>query len=348
MTHSFRWGIIAPGRIAHRFAQALEAVEGAKLQAVASRDAERARTFAMQYGAPAAYDSAEALALDPEVDAVYIASPHRFHHEQSRLFLLSGKPVLVEKPFTVNAPEAADLIDVAQAKGLFLMEALWSRYLPVWLQVREWLEQGAIGDVHLITSMFCFHPERDPADRKFNHDLAGGALLDLGVYNVSLSEWVSREPASEVFAVGQIGDTGVDELTSVTLRYPSGAVAQFTCGFQFEGINEFTAYGTDGAIRVQPKFWESTRVTLFSEGRETTANFPFRRNGFEYQIEEAMACVRDGRREREVTPLRSTLSTMKTIDRIREQIGLAYTFERTGPLASAGPLHDRRRSPPAG
>lgn len=167
----FRWGILGPGRIAHRFAQDLQVVEGATLQAVASRSAARARDFADLYGATAAYDSDEALAADPAVDAVYIATPHRFHFDQTRLCLEAGKPVLCEKPFTVNAAQARALIPLAQAKGLFMMEALWSRFLPVYRQVRAWLDEGEIGEIKLVVSTFCFQPERDPSDRKFNPDL---------------------------------------------------------------------------------------------------------------------------------------------------------------------------------
>ncbi len=324
---TFRWGILGPGRIAHRFAQDLEVVEGARLVAVASRSSERARDFAQKYGAPASYDSDEALAADPDVDAIYIATPHRFHHAQARLCLEAGKPVLCEKPFTVNAGQATDLMQLAQARGLFLMEALWSRYLPVWRQVREWLDEGSIGGVTLISSTFCFRAERDPSDRKFNHDLAGGALLDLGVYNISLSQWVAGEPPTETRALAYIGDTGVDELTAGTMAYPRGVVSQFACSFLVDGVNEMAIYGTKGRIRVHPNFWEPTRATLVVDGKERAVSLPFRRNGFEYQIEEAIRCVRSGKGESDTMPLAATLASMNTMDQIREQIGLRYSFE---------------------
>ena len=323
----FRWGILAPGRIAHRFAQALESVEGATLHAVASRSAERGQAFAQMYRASVHHDSYEALANDREVDAVYIASPHRFHFEQARLCLEAGKPVLAEKPFTINAPQAADLIALAQSKDLFLMEALWSRFLPVWRRVRGWLDEGAIGAIQLISSKFCFQAEPDPSDRKFNHELAGGALLDLGVYNISLSQWVTREDPSMIACLARLGATGVDELTAVTLVYPQHAVSQFTCSFLFDAVNDFLIHGTKGHIQVQAKFSEPTMATLVVDGKETVAASPFRGNGFEYQIEEAMSCIRGGRRESEVMPLASTLANMETMDEIRRQIGLRYTFE---------------------
>jgi predicted dehydrogenase len=323
----FRWGVLAPGRIAHRFAQALDAVDGARLHAVASRSPERAKVFARKYGAPAYYDSVEALASDPEVDAVYIASPHRFHHDQARLCLEAGKAVLVEKPLTVNAREAADLIALAERKGLFLMEALWTRFLPVYREVREWLDKSVIGPIHLISSTFCFQAEADPSDRKWNHDLAGGALLDLGVYNISISQWVTGENPSAVDAHAHLGPTRVDELTAATLVYPRGTVSQFTCSFLFEAINDLLIYGTKGHICVQSKFWQSTQARLDVVGKERAVALPFRRNGFEYQIEEAMRCIRGGRRESEKMPLGCTLANMETMDEIRRQIGLRYSFE---------------------
>jgi len=326
-TSPFRWGVLGPGRIAHRFAQALEDVDGAKLQAVASRSAERAEDFAQKYGAHAAYDSDEALAFDPAVDAIYVASPHRFHYNQTRLCLEAGKPVLCEKPFTVNAAQAADLIRLAQAKDLFLMEALWSRYLPIYNQVRTWLDGGEIGEIKLVNSTFCFQPERDPSDRKFNHELAGGALLDLGVYNISLSQWAIGDNPSAIRALAQLGDTGVDELTAVTLTYPGNVTSQFTCSLLFDAVNDLTIYGTKGHVRIHPKFWESTEATLAVGGKELPAAFPFRRNGFEYQIEEAMRGVRGGKGESEGMPLAATLANMKTMDQIREQISLRYSFE---------------------
>jgi len=324
---SFRWGLIGPGRIAHRFAQALEAVAGARLHAVASRSAERGGEFARQYGAPVVYDSNEALARDPDIDAVYIASPHRYHYEQARLCLEAGKPVLCEKPFTVNAPQAAELIQLARERRLFLMEALWSRYLPVYRRVRDWLQGGQIGEIELLTSTFCFQPERDPADRKFAHELAGGALLDLGIYNVSISQWVVGGDPQKVSAEGVLGDTGVDELTAATLTYPGQIVSQFTCSLLFPAANEFVIYGTRGRVRLHADFWGATAATLLAEGKEATAVLPFRRNGFEYEIEEAMTGIRNGKGESADMTLFETLGNMRTMDRIREQIGLSYSFE---------------------
>jgi predicted dehydrogenase len=179
----------------------------------------------------------------------------------------------------------------------------------------------------LISSTFCFQAEPDPSDRKFNHDLAGGALLDLGVYNIALSQWVTGEDPSAIGALARLGSTGVDELTAVTLVYPRHIVSQFACSFLFDAVNEFTIYGTKGHIQMQARFWESTQAARIVDGKETVASLPFRRNGFEYQIEEAMNCIRAGKRESQGMPLAATLANMRTMDEIRRQIGLRYSFE---------------------
>jgi predicted dehydrogenase len=326
-TPTTRWGIIGPGRIAHTFARAAAVVDGAVLHAVASRDAGRARQFAGQYQIPQVYDSYEALAADPEVDAVYIATPHRYHREQALLCLEAGKAVLCEKPLTVNAAETRALIDLARAKKVFLMEALWTRYLPIYGHVRDWLDSGLIGDVELIQSSFGFAMNRDPEDRLLNHELAGGALLDLGVYNIAMSQWVQGREPVEVSAQGRIGETNVDELTSASLRYDDGSISQFTCTVRATTANEFVIYGRLGHIRVHGFFGGATRATLVTAGKELTVAEPFRATGFEYQIEEAMRCIQAGLIESPAMTHEQSLATMTVMDRIRAAIGLRYSFE---------------------
>jgi predicted dehydrogenase len=323
----FRWGIIGPGKIAHRFAQALEVVEDGVLHAVASRSAERACAFAAEYGAEWVYGSYSELAADKEVDAIYIATPHRFHHQNALECLSSGKPVLCEKPLTVNAAEAGDLIRTARLNGLFLMEALWTRCLPLYDQVQEWLEEGRIGDLKLCTSTFCFRPPSDPQHRTWNHELAGGALLDIGIYNIAVSQWAYGANPLSFDAHGWISETSVDGLTAATLVYENDRLSQFTCSFLLDGLNDFTIYGTEGRIRIHPGFWQATEATLVTGEKERTVARPFRRNGFEYEIEEAMRCIREGRIESERMTHAHTLANMQLMDGIRARIGLQYSFE---------------------
>lgn len=321
-----RWGIIGPGRIAYAFADALKVVEGTELYGVASRDEERGRAFAQQYHVPQVYTSYEQMAQDPLVDAVYIATPHRFHHEQTLLCLEAGKPVLCEKSLTVNARQAQELIALAQSKNLFLMEALWTRFLPIYAQVREWLDAGLIGDVKLLNASFGFRIPRDVEDRLLNPDLAGGTLLDMGIYPIAMCQWVCGDPAA--FSVhGYLGETGVDEFAAATLQYANGVVAQFVTNFVTTTPNDFTIFGSEGHIRVHPNFWGGTKATLVTEGQELTISRPFRATGFEYQIEEAVRCIKAGFIESQGMPHAQSLANMRLMDQMRTQLGLTYAYE---------------------
>jgi predicted dehydrogenase len=323
----FRWGIIGPGKIAHKFAEALAVVSEGVLYAVASRDIERGKAFAKKFNVLKTYGSYSELAEDPEIDAVYIATPHPFHLENSKLCLTAGKPVLCEKPLTVNAAEAEQLITAARQTEVFLMEALWSRFLPVQLQVRSWLDEERIGEVKLITSTFGIRVFPDPPDRMVKPDLAGGALLDLGVYNIAISQWVMGKDPVSFLAQAIIGETKVDELTSVSLLYEGGAISQFTCNMISENRNDMFIYGTRGHIHIHPSFWNTTQATLITEDDDQTVRLPFLKNGFEYQIEEAMSCISKGLLESPGMPHAQTLANMQLMDNIRAEIGLRYPFE---------------------
>ena len=274
---AFRWGIIGPGRIAHKFAAAQQTVPDGELAAVASRDTVRAEAYSVQYQAGRIHETYTDLVDDADVDAIYIATPHRFHHDQARLCLKAGKPVLCEKPLTVNAEEAIDLIELARAKNTFPMEGMWTRFLPIYRVVRGWLDDGIIGEIKLISSTFSFRAERDLADRWLRHELAGGALLDLGVYNVSMSHWIAQDKPSSIAASAQIGETAVDEQTAATLIYPSGTRSQFTCGFLAKMSNDLVIYGSEGAVHIAPDFWQGTWAVLSIEGESKLKPVPFRK-----------------------------------------------------------------------
>ncbi len=264
---------------------------------------------------------------DPKVDAVYIAVPHPFHFENAMLCLESGKPVLCEKPLTVNSVDSAKLIEIARQKSLFLMEALWTRFLPVYQQVREWLNQGVIGEIKLLTFTMGFVKEFDAEDRLFNPDLAGGALLDLGVYPISVSQWVYGKDPSAFTVKSHFAKTGVDDFISIFLQYEDGAGSQFSCDFLMDTLNDLVIYGTKGHIRIHPDFWYPDRATLFTGDQELTIIKPFRASGFEYETEEAMRCIREGKVESPGMPHAQTQATMELMDAIRKEIGLSYPFE---------------------
>ena len=327
MTEKFNWGIISPGRIAHTFAKASQAVPDARIYAVASSSQRRADDFAREYGAAKAYDDYAALVADPDVDAVYISSLHHQHFAHALMALEAGKPVLCEKPLTVNAAETQKLIETAREKNLFLMEAVWTRYLPIYGKVRKWLDDGKIGDVTLLQSSFGFNPGRDERGRLLNPDLAGGTLLDIGIYPITVSQWVLGANPISFNAHALIGNTGVDELLAVDLVYENGVVSQFTSTFLTNAENAFHIYGTKGHIRIHANFWGATEATLIVDGKEKTKKKPFKVNGFEYEIEDAMRCIRAELLESPSMPHADSLATMTLMDNIRAEIGVKYPFE---------------------
>ncbi|MCB0742674.1 MAG: Gfo/Idh/MocA family oxidoreductase [Ignavibacteriae bacterium] len=323
----FKWGIIGPGRIANKFAEGITGIENAEIFAIASRNKERANNFANKYGIKKIYLSYEELVNNKDVDAIYISTPHRFHFEQVLLALNAGKPVLCEKPLTVNSTQSKILVETARKNNLFLMEAVWTRFLPIYNVVRSWLDENLIGDVKLLNSTFGINFPRNLEDRKFNHELAGGGLLDLGVYNIAISQWVMKQNPTKVSAIGYLGKTNVDELLAVNLQYESGAVSQFSCNLLSKNENDFIIYGSKGYIRIHNMFWGATKATLYVDDKETTESQPFRASGFEYEIEEAMNCIQAGKLESSIMPLDQTLANMELMDKIRKEIGLKYSFE---------------------
>ena len=327
MSTSFKWGIIGPGRIAKKFADAVWKIPGASIYAVASRSSNDPEQLKRTFHAEKYYSSYEELAADTEVDAIYIATPHRFHYENTRLCLEAEKAVLCEKPLTVNAKQADELFRLSQLKQIFLMEALWTRFLPIYGQVRQWLDAGEIGIIRNTESSFGYIAPRDVKDRLLNLQLAGGSLLDIGVYDIALMQWVLRKPPQTITAVGQIGETGIDETVSTIMSYENGVFAQFTCSFQAQMLNQFVITGTDGIIIVHSNFWESTQASLIKNGKTRTIKRLFEINGFEYQIEATMRAVQEGTLDCPQMTQKDTLANMRTLDTIRQQIGLRYPFE---------------------
>ena len=324
----FNWGIIGPGRIAQQFADGLKVVGDAALYAVASTSQERATTFARKNAGEKTYTSYEELAADPKVDAVYVATPHRYHFENVMLCLNAGKPVLCEKPLTVNAEETRKLIAASQAKKTFLMEALWTRCLPIYEQVRQWLDAGLIGDIKYLNSTFGGVVPKTEDDRWLNPELAGGTLLDMGIYPISISQWVVGQNPQSFSVQAYIGKTGVDELTAVTLKYPNGIISQFNSNFLVVNTNDFFIYGTKGYIRIHPNYWGASEASLITEGQELKVSKPLAGGGFEYQAQEAMRCIRAGLLESPNMPQAETLANMELMDKIRAEIGLKYPFEK--------------------
>ena len=327
MGANFKWGIIGPGRIAQKFAESVHKTNGAEIYAIASRSTKEPEKLKNVFGAKICYDNYEAIAADKSVDAVYIATPHRFHYENALTCLNAEKPVLCEKSFTVNAQQAEELFALSREKQVFLMEALWTRFLPLYRSVRAWIEADEIGEVRHVYSTLGFVARRDPADRLLNIDLAGGTVLDLGVYTSGLTQWVFNNNPHDILASGMIGETGVDETINVTYKYDHGASAQFCCTFEFSPPNQLLIFGSRGRIRIHTSFVEGTEATLKNGKRPKKIKKQLKINGFEYQIEASMQAIREGRLDCPQMTQEDTLGNMRALDAIREKIGLHYPFE---------------------
>jgi predicted dehydrogenase len=332
-TSTLRWGLIGPGNIAEQFAEALTVIPGSRLHAVAGRSKHKAEQFAQDHGVEFYYDSHLALLDDSSVDAVYIATPHRYHFEQARDCLLAGKSVLCEKPMCVNAREAHELIELSRTNGVFLMEALWTRFLPIYEVVNQWLASGKIGTVTSVNSSFGFAIGGNRSGRLFDPALAGGALLDMGVYNISMSQWVFGSNPVGHSIEGVIGGTGVDEHSKTRLKYSGDRWSIFENSLTHKLDNALTIYGTQGRIRLDTMFWSATRATLTPFKSDSVSSPPvsavrnFRATGLEYQIESAQRCIQSGLIECPEISHANTLDTMKVMDALRNDLGLIYEFE---------------------
>ena len=328
MSDTFRWGIIGTGTIAGTFAQGLKSVKGAELAAVGSRRRENSEEFGDRFDIPGRYESYEELASDPSLDAVYIATPHSLHRENTILCLQSGKPVLCEKPFAINAQQAEEMIQCARDAGLFLMEAMWTRFFPAMDEVRKRLASGILGDIRMLSADFGFRAGRiDPGKRLFNPGLGGGALLDVGIYPVSLASMIFGTPARTV-SMADIGDTGVDEQSAVVFGYPEGGLAILYTAIRTATPHEAVIMGTEGRIRIHPPWWKPESMTIQLSGKdEQDITVPFRGNGYNYEAREVMECVRSAETESEVMPLDESLSIMQTMDTVRSQWNLKYPME---------------------
>ncbi len=324
---AFRWGIVGLGSIARQFATGLKSAPGAELAAVGSRSQEKADTFGAEFGAARCHGSYEALAADPDVDAVYVASPHPMHKADALLCLRHGKAVLCEKPFTINAAEAEEVIGAARANNVFLMEAMWTRFLPAVQRVRELVREEAVGDIQFVQADFGFRAGFDPKSRLFDPALGGGGLMDVGVYCISFASMLLGTP-EHVTGTAVLGETGVDETAAMVLRYPSRAIAVLSTAIRSNTPHEATIVGTDGKIKVHSPFWKATTLTLSRGGRaDEVIELPYEGNGYNYEALEVARCVGAGLTESQTMPLDETLEIMKTMDTLRAQWGVKYPME---------------------
>ncbi len=334
----FAWAIVGPGAIAQKFAAAVHALPSTYLHAICGRDLERASSFAKAWAhdgsTPFASTDLDALLVDPRIDGVYVATPHSHHAEVVRSCLIAGKPVLCEKPLVPNLAVAQELVSLARERNVFLMEALWTRFLPAYTVVGDWLKARKIGKIHAIQSSFCFTAAYQPESRMFDPKLAGGCLLDIGIYNLAVTRWVLEmalgacpEPVS-LKADGVLAPSGVDQRVTGTLVFPEGVSSQFICAFDTTASNALHIMGERGSISLPRDFNSATQAVLQLAGAEQqVVDAAMRINGFEGEIEEAMRCIRAGLVESPQMPHTETLAIVRWMDEIRAQLGVSYPFE---------------------
>lgn len=326
-----RWGVLATGGIAASFTADLLDMPDAEVVAVASRTEAGAKAFAERFGIGRAYGDWASLAADEDVDVVYVATPHAAHRRAAGLCLGAGRPVLVEKAFTLNAPEAVELVALARARGLFLMEAMWMYCNPLIRRLKGLVDDGAIGTVRAVHADFgidgsfpATHRLRDPAQ-------GGGALLDLGVYPVSFAQLFLGE-LTGVSAAATLSPEGVDLQTGMVLSYDSGALAVLHCAVNAHTPVVASVTGSEGRVEIPGGFFYPERFVLHRDGKEPRefvtdpADGP--RDTFRHEAAEVMRCLRAGAVESPLVPLDGSLAVMRTLDAVRERTGVRYPGER--------------------
>jgi len=327
MSETIRWGVLGTGWIAHRFAEGLAELDDASLVGIGSRTTGNADAFGHKFQAPNRHPSYESLVKDSQIDVIYVGTPHVTHREHMLLVLRAGKPVLCEKPFTLNASEAEVVIQEARTRRLFLMEAMWPRFVPAIVKLRELIAEHAIGDLRLMTADIGWQQEYDPESRLYSPSLGGGALLDVGVYPVSLASMLFGKPERFV-ATAQLAPTGVDAQCAVSLAYENGALATFVATLSIDTPRDALIIGTKGWIRIHgPMAHPEVLSISLAGGTEQVLRLPHLGNGYTHQAIEVMQCLRNGRLESATMPLNETLSVLQTLDAIRARLGIRYPSE---------------------
>ena len=328
--NKIRWGILACGKIAKKFAADLKLVEDGELIAVASRDVERAKQFAADFPAKYVFGSYEELVNCDEVDAIYVASPHSHHHEHTLLCLSHGKAVLCEKAFAINQQQAKEMIELARTKKVFLMEALWTRFLPHYLKVRDMIAEGKLGELKGVLANFGFKPPEPVSQRLFEPALGGGSLLDIGIYPVFLAQSILGVPDS-ITAKMDPAHTGVDEQCSMVFHYKNGITANLFSTLASNLETDADIFGTKGRIRLTNRFYEpSATIQYYPDIITSRTIISIEKEagwGYQHEIRHVNECLQKGLTESPVWSLDETLSLMQTLDAIREGMRLRYEVD---------------------
>ena len=326
MKKQYNWGILGAGRIADKFCTALIDTPNASLYALASRNEETGKAFASKFNASVYYNNYLELVTNPNVDVIYIATPHVFHYKQTLLCLNHNKPVLCEKPMSISFQQTQEMISLAQKKNLFLMEAMWTACMPCIQSIKEIISEGTIGSLQYIQADFGFSTPIDADSRLFNKALGGGSILDVGVYPISLATSLLGDP-SLIKSVSALTETKVDAYSNSILQYPNGATAHLFSAVTTETPVEATIIGTKGRIKVDSPWYMATDFTVFlNDGTSKSYSFLHQTNGFEYEIIEVMNCLDNGLLQSPLVPHQQTLTVSKIMDELLKQAGVDYTI----------------------
>jgi predicted dehydrogenase len=317
-----RWGIVATGNISTAFTRDLAELPDAEVVAVASRTAESANRFGDEFGIPRRHGSYDDLVADDDIDIVYVGTPHPQHYAVARACLAAGKAVLCEKPVTLNARQARDLIDTATANGVLFAEAMWMRANPVIRALFDDLAKGTIGEPLQVIADFGFQSD-DLPPRLLQPELGGGALLDLGVYPATFAYAALGRP-DEVRAVADVSDLGVDQNTAMVWRYASGAVAALTCGMRAQSPGTAVISGTEGALKLARFFFNPDHYIRITSAGEERVDVPRTGIGYHYEAAEVMRCLREGLTQSPLLPHADTVGVLEQLDEARTQIGVRY------------------------
>ncbi|MGM0566959.1 MAG: Gfo/Idh/MocA family protein [Bacteroidota bacterium] len=323
MSRKIKWGIIGLGQIAHKFAADLMLSNDAVLHGVASRELNKARLFAKKFKSIKHYDSYEALANDSDIDVIYIATPHVFHFENTMMCLRKGKAVLCEKPMGMNADEVNIMVQEAKSRNLYLMEGIWTRFIPATEKLIEILNQKIIGEVFSVRADFGFKGDFNPESRLYNKKLGGGSLLDIGIYPVYLS-LLTLGIAKDLKAMARMTQTGVDSYCSMLFNYENGSKAILESTTEANTPTEAFIYGSKGSIKLHSRFHHTEKLTISRNGEKEILDIKYEGNGYIHEIKEANRCLINQEVESPKLPLKTSLNLISLIDRVKEEIGLKY------------------------
>jgi len=322
------WGIIGLGKIANKFAADLQYSETAQLYGVASQDLNKAKKFSTKYNAQKYYGSYQALANAPEIDIIYVATPHLFHFENTMMCLKQNKAVLCEKPMGMNAKEVRLMIEEASTRNLFLMEGLWTRFIPATEKLIELLAQNVIGQVTSLQADFGFKGDSNPENRIFNKNLGGGSLLDIGIYPIYLSLLVLGIP-TDITATAQLTETGVDRFCAMEFHYDNGAKANLESTIVADTPTEAFLHGTTGTLKLHRQFHHTEKITHTHNDEVTILDIKYKGNGYIHEIEKVNSCFLNRDIESSKLPLQMSLDLSVVMGTIKNKIGLKYDSQRT-------------------